>query len=107
MATITGTAGFEALVRQKPVLVFGYPWYRGAPGLFEIRGIASCRAALQKIASGFSFSEKEVLHYLSAFDSATFHGYIDADGQQVSALSAAENAENISEAIASLLARTA
>ncbi|MDO8619790.1 MAG: hypothetical protein Q7R64_00375 [bacterium] len=103
VATITGTAGFEAVLREKPVLVFGYPWYRGAPGLFEVNNLASCREALKKIAGGFTTSTNDVLRYLHLLDAETFHGYIDRDGQTVSSLSPLENAESLTREIAKLL----
>ena len=33
VATITGTAGFEALIAQKPVLLFGQAWYKNIAGV--------------------------------------------------------------------------
>ena len=103
VATITGTAGFEAVVRGKPVLVFGYPWYRGAPGVFEVNSLASCRKALQEIHDGFTFGKDDVLRYLHLLDANSFHGYIDRDGQIISSLSPRENAENLAFHISSLL----
>jgi len=35
IATITGTAGWEALQMKKPVITFGSAWYRAIPGVFE------------------------------------------------------------------------
>ncbi len=103
VATITGTAGFEGMLREKPVLVFGYPWYRGAPGLFEIHDLSSCRKALEKIASGCTVGSHEVLQYLHLLDTETFHGYIDRDGQTVSSLSPTENAQSLAREVVKLL----
>jgi hypothetical protein len=35
VATVTGTGGWEALLREKPVLVFGYAWYKDCKGVFS------------------------------------------------------------------------
>lgn len=34
VATVTGTAGFEALLQGKPCVYFGEAWYQGFPGAF-------------------------------------------------------------------------
>ena len=37
VATITGTAGWEALFHGKPVIAFGLAWYRWAQGVTEFK----------------------------------------------------------------------
>jgi len=37
VATITGTAGWEALFYGKPVIIFGAAWYREFPGVYAFR----------------------------------------------------------------------
>lgn len=53
VATVTGTSGWEAMVRGKPVLYFGYPWWQGCPGSFHTPDLKSCREALDQVAAGF------------------------------------------------------
>ena len=45
VATITGTAGWEAVLRGKSALCFGYSWYRHCPGIWRVNDAATCRAA--------------------------------------------------------------
>lgn len=45
VATVTGTAGYEALQMRKPVLAFGDAWYRGFPGVFDASDDAASAVA--------------------------------------------------------------
>ena len=99
VATIAGTAGLEAVFRQKPVLVFGYFWYQDFPGMFKVRDLASCKKALEEIKSGFRVSHQQVIDYLGVFDKVSFHGYMDVDGTKVSKLTPQENTFNIFNAL--------
>ncbi|PIR74184.1 MAG: hypothetical protein COU35_03950 [Candidatus Magasanikbacteria bacterium CG10_big_fil_rev_8_21_14_0_10_47_10] len=91
VATVTGTAGWEATIRKKPVLIFGYPWYRDFPKLFRIADVESCKAALRSIADGFSVTEQDVLRFLKAFDDATVHAYVEGFVDKISELSFEES----------------
>ncbi len=77
LATVTGTAGWEAVLRLKPVIVFGYAWYRDCPGVFKVDGAASCRQALGKISGGFSLMEQNIINYLKCLDDAAIVSKID------------------------------
>jgi hypothetical protein len=54
LATVTGTAGWEAIQMGKPAICFGYAWYRGLPGVFEWEKIKRC--ATEAI-FGFTFDK--------------------------------------------------
>lgn len=49
VATLTGTAGFEALFFGTPVIMFGHRFYQYAPGVFRVRSREDCRTALEHI----------------------------------------------------------
>lgn len=74
VATVTGTAGFEGILRGKPVIVFGYPWYMSCHGVFKVNGVALCKKALEEIIGGFQIEQQQVINFLKSFDEATFHG---------------------------------
>ena len=46
VATITGTAGFEAIQMGKPCLIFGEIWYRRLPGVFEWRNLSDVSSVM-------------------------------------------------------------
>lgn len=54
LATITGTAGIEALFKGKPVLVFGNQFYTEFPGVFHIKSNAECKKAIREICEGIT-----------------------------------------------------
>ncbi len=65
VATLTGTVGFEATVRKKPVLAFGVAWYAPLSSVFEIKDGACLKEALKKIKDGLEIDSIELLSYLS------------------------------------------
>lgn len=60
VATITGTIGWESVIRNKPVLAFGYPWYRYCEGVFHITDLESCENSIKEIRDGYKVSQKRV-----------------------------------------------
>lgn len=52
VSTLTGTVGWEASARGKPVLCLGEAWYEGAPNVFVVHDQASCADAYVSISKG-------------------------------------------------------
>lgn len=77
VATISGTAGWEAILRGKPALIFGYPWYQHAPEVFRVTDIPSCSSALKKIKDNYTPNSREVLRFLKRLDETSFRGCLD------------------------------
>lgn len=105
VATITSTAGWEAILRSKPVIVFGYPWYQHAPGIIPVTDVTSCKEAVRKVVSGFMPSGQEVINYLASFDTASFHGYCEPNVNGVGDIGTSRNAETIVRVIETELQR--
>lgn len=64
VATATGTAGWEALLRGRPALVFGNAWYQECPGAFRIRSLDDAVAALSTVAEGAEVPFGDVRDFL-------------------------------------------
>lgn len=107
VATVIGTAGFEAILRSKPVIIFGHPWYQYCHAVFRVAGVESCQEALQKIANGFSVDQQKIINYLKAFDEVSFHGFAGISKEMGKKLkkSGREGMRNIIKAILPELAK--
>lgn len=99
VATVTGTAGWEALFWEKPVLFFGWFMYQYVPGILQIRNLEDCRKAFALIENGFKPKLGAIKRYLSALDKHSIHGYSDASYASVSSNSIEENARILSEGL--------
>ena len=64
VVTLTGTIGFESVVRGKPVLVFGNAWYSPLESVFKIKNKEDLNKAIDKIKSGIKNNRKDLLKYL-------------------------------------------
>lgn len=67
-STMTGTAAWESILRGKPAVVFGYPWFMNAPGIIRVQGVEDCRKAFGKITLGFKPQESDMFRYLQILD---------------------------------------
>ncbi len=81
VATITGTAGWEALFRGKPAIVFGRAFYRGAPGTIAVEDVETLAGALAEIAEGTapSWSHDDLRRFLLAIQRCSLAGVVDAN----------------------------
>jgi len=66
IVTATGTVAFEAVMRQKPVLMFGHFLYQYAPGVHSVRTLEDCRTAVRAALEGPTVTERDVRLFLKA-----------------------------------------
>lgn len=78
IATLTGTAAFEAWLKKKPALVLGNIIYQSAPGIYRIRSKSDIDYAFLQLESGVLHSDNDIWHYLSFLGLASFFGHLDA-----------------------------
>ena len=86
VATVTGTPGWEALLRSKPVLVFGYPWYQHCSGVFKVNSAESCKIAIEKIINGFKVEKQAIINFLYHFGNLSWPGYNDENTKKLAAI---------------------
>ena len=66
VATMTGTIGWESILRGKPVFVFGNAWYRQCEGAFYINNEDDLKNAIGKTENGYSINEHFVKCFIKA-----------------------------------------
>ena len=78
VATGTGTAGFESLFRETPVLMFGHWTHQHAGGVFPVHTTEDCKKGINAI---FTENAKPSLRdariYLKALEEISITAYID------------------------------
>lgn len=75
ISTITGTVGWEAMVRQKPVVVFGLGWYENyTKGVLRVTDEESAKNMHQFI-ENYQYDEHSLLAYLASVGKNTELAY--------------------------------
>jgi len=76
VVTCTGTAAIEALIKEKPVLIFGNFIYDYAPGVKKIISRQDMESAYDFV-SNFLFNENELLDYLQMLYDNSYRVVLD------------------------------
>lgn len=80
VATVTGSAGWEAVQAGTPVLAFGYAWYLHAPGAHAVGSVDDCRRALATVEAGPPIARDDVEAYVEVVKAHTFHArFVDTE----------------------------
>lgn len=100
VCTITGTAGWEAMVRQKPVIVFGIGWYENySKGVLRITDGESEKRILEFI-QNYKYDEHSLLAYLASVAKNTHLAYyFRSAGKKELNMSEEECVQNIADSI--------
>jgi hypothetical protein len=69
VATVTGTAGWEAVCRGTPVLLFGTSWYLGCEGVYRVRTAEDCRETMKAITKGKIVDHDKVRYFAHVVES--------------------------------------
>lgn len=78
IATLTGTAAFEAWLKGKPSLVLGNIIFETAPGIYKLKTKDDALSAFEKISSGVMHTNDDIYHYFQYLNEATFFAHLDA-----------------------------
>ena len=70
LVTVTGTAGFEAIFKMKPVIVFGNIYYNQFKSVFKVNTKLDCKKAIDCIFNGQleKYSFQDIRVYLKALE---------------------------------------
>lgn len=77
VATVTGTAGWEALVRGVPSIVFGNAWYRECPGCFHVTSFHEVQEAINQISQIENIPSHQVDHFVTQLESVGYRGSLN------------------------------
>ena len=104
VVVITGTPGWEAILRTIPAIVFGIPWYRDCPGVIRVSSVDECKATLSKIESGeLKLTTGGVITFLKALGTVSIRAFIHDQIGQRENVSSAESFQNIARKLKGVL----
>lgn len=103
VATNTGTAGWEALCRNVPVLVFGAAWYRDCPGAFYGSKPETYKNAISEISAGIKVNPREIEEFLFKLGEYGIRGYTTKSYSENNTFSRTENVKTLTKRILAII----
>ena len=103
VAAVTGTVGWETIHRGKPALIFGFPWYRGCEGTFQITTQQSLLDALTQIQAGYQIDAQKLRLFSYALEQTAVKASVETH-LQITPISDEERAARLVVAIQEFVA---
>lgn len=103
VATVTGTAAWEAVLRGKPALAFGYAWYLGCEGIFFVQNEKDCRIALKQVMSGYSPDLGKVRLFNKVLEEEGNSLYLENRFAKLVGIPASENTDRVANMFVNFL----
>ena len=94
VSTVTGTVGWEAACKRKPVIIFGVIWYERMKGVLRVVDDESARK-IQEFISHYEYLENNILAYLRAFADCSIRAYHYDGYKEITKISHDESVENL------------
>jgi hypothetical protein len=109
VASITGTAAWEGLFKEKPALLFGDIFFKYAPGVFRVKTDNDCKIAISTIFNEnyISQTQSQLRVYLANVQSYLVRGCVDDFYMNASKISSADNRKNLANAMVLAIKRPA
>lgn len=101
---LSGSVGFQAVVRGKPVVACGEAWYRDMPGVIHARSAAQIRGALDRVRQGFGVDMEAVLAYLKVVEEASVRMWLEPQNEPTGGIDSEACIANTAESIAGFAA---
>lgn len=98
VSTVAGTAGWEAAVKGKPVIVFGISWYERMKGVLRVTDDESAKHIYEFI-QNYKFDNHSILAYLSTFAQKSYTAYNYFGYKELTGYTHEESVENIYNAL--------
>jgi hypothetical protein len=98
-ASVSGTVGWESVVRGKPTLLFGHSWYKDCKGVFVTHTVENCKKAIEEVKNGYKVNMNEVKCFAQVVENCSVKGYNSKWYAKMDIISNEENVENLARAI--------
>ena len=98
-ATVSGSVGWESVVRGKPSLLFGHAWYKDCEGVFCTAERNELIKAIDAIKNGYIPDRNKVLIFANALEETSFKGAINPMFEEAGIVTYEKNVINFAECI--------
>ena len=102
VSTVTGTVGWESVVRKKPVIIFGRVWYEHMKGVLKVIDDATA-SQIYPFIQNYEYDEQAVLAYLHTIDVHTIRAYHYMGYKASTGIGRDESVNNIYKVLVSLI----